>query len=265
MQAAQALEAYGQPGSQLIVKLDKTEFDALLAERSIGVSVPGEPDLRIIDRRLAGDDWLMRPAPLVSNPSRLIFYSVKGGVGRSTALAIAAADLAAKGFNVLVVNLDLEAPGLGALLLPAEWSQNTAWPTGSRQPQPVRTQALIADMTGSSPFTSGGAVVDVVPAAGRRPGAYLSKLARAYAPGSAGDRYARCSFPKKADSLLNQLASHSAVARFWSMRVPGCMRPQAASFWDSVRKRCYSVLTPRRPLMICGCCSTRLPMPLIRP
>ena len=62
-------------------------------------------------------------------------------------------------------------------------------------------------MTGSSPFTSGGAVVDVVPAAGRRPGAYLSKLARAYAPGSAGDRYARCSFPKKADSLLNQLAS----------------------------------------------------------
>ena len=139
MQAAQALEAYGQPGSQLIVKLDETEFDALLAERSIGVSVPGEPDLRIIDRRLAGDDWLMRPAPLVSNPSRLIFYSVKGGVGRLPPLPSPRLISRRKALmSWLLTSISRLRVSEHSCCRP-KWSQNTAWPTGSRQPQPVRT------------------------------------------------------------------------------------------------------------------------------
>ncbi|MEX0740577.1 MAG: AAA family ATPase [Pseudohongiella sp.] len=40
------------------------------------------------------------------------FYSFKGGVGRSMALANAAAELAMRGKRVLVVDFDLEAPGL---------------------------------------------------------------------------------------------------------------------------------------------------------
>ncbi len=43
------------------------------------------------------------------------FYSLRGGVGRSTALAYTALILARKGFTVLCVDLDLEAPGLPAL------------------------------------------------------------------------------------------------------------------------------------------------------
>jgi hypothetical protein len=209
--AAQMLGAYGAPTTQLVVSLSDDEhgFRDLLGETSISVPVAGSTELRMIDRRLAGDDWLMRPEKLVFNPSRLIFYSVKGGVGRSTALAITAADLAARGCNVLVLDLDLEAPGLGALLLSPEDVPKfgvTDW--FAAVAAGADAESLISDMTGSSPFTSARAVVDVVPAAGRDPGAYLSKLARAYTPGSAGEQYLGFSFPKKADALLAQLASH---------------------------------------------------------
>ena len=68
-------------------------------------------------------------------------------------------------------------------------------------------ELLISDITGPSSFTSARAVVDVVPAAGRVAGAYLSKLARAYTPGSAGKNYAGFAFPRKVDFLLRQLTS----------------------------------------------------------
>jgi Mrp family chromosome partitioning ATPase len=208
--ATQMLGAYGEPKTQLIVSLsdDEPGFRDLLAETSIDVSVSGQPKLRLIDRRLAGDDWLMRPSQLASNPSRLLFYSVKGGVGRSTALAVSAADLAAQGFNVLVLDLDLEAPGLGALLLPPEDMPKygvTDW--FAAVAAGADAESLIPDMTGPSPFTSAQAVVDVVPAAGRDPGAYLSKLARAYTPGSAGEQHVGFSFPRKADALVAQLTA----------------------------------------------------------
>ncbi len=48
---------------------------------------------------------------------RVAFYSYKGGVGRTTALAIVARLLAKEGFKVAVIDLDLEAPGLNSLLL----------------------------------------------------------------------------------------------------------------------------------------------------
>lgn len=48
---------------------------------------------------------------------RVAFYSYKGGVGRSTALAIVARLLAKEGLKVAVLDLDLEAPGLNSLLL----------------------------------------------------------------------------------------------------------------------------------------------------
>ncbi|HVC59227.1 MAG TPA: hypothetical protein VND19_02540 [Acetobacteraceae bacterium] len=209
-QATQMLGAWGGPTTQLVVSLsdDEDGFQELLKETTIGVSVTGQPELRMIDRRLAGDEWLMRPVPLVSNPTRLIFYSVKGGVGRSTALAIAAAEFAARGYNVLVLDLDLEAPGLGALLLPPEDIPTfgvTDW--FAAVAAGADAESLIPHMTGPSPFTSARAIVDVVPAAGRDPGAYLSKLARAYTPGSAGKQYHGFSFPRKADALLTQLAS----------------------------------------------------------
>jgi MinD-like ATPase involved in chromosome partitioning or flagellar assembly len=48
-------------------------------------------------------------------PLRVTFYSLRGGVGRSTALAYAARILASRGYKVIAVDMDLEAPGLSTL------------------------------------------------------------------------------------------------------------------------------------------------------
>jgi MinD-like ATPase involved in chromosome partitioning or flagellar assembly/Tfp pilus assembly protein PilF len=48
--------------------------------------------------------------------SFITFYSFKGGVGRSMALINTAAIMAERGFRVLVVDMDLEAPGLSFLM-----------------------------------------------------------------------------------------------------------------------------------------------------
>lgn len=46
----------------------------------------------------------------------ITFYSYKGGVGRTTTLALAALQLARKGNKVVAVDMDLEAPGLSTIL-----------------------------------------------------------------------------------------------------------------------------------------------------
>src|SRR5207248_760875 len=64
---------------------------------------------------------LMAPDP--DNPAQLdddttkrpfvvTFYSFKGGVGRSTALALVASILATRGHRVVMMDFDIEAPGL---------------------------------------------------------------------------------------------------------------------------------------------------------
>ncbi|WP_231499877.1 P-loop ATPase, Sll1717 family [Saccharothrix sp. NRRL B-16314] len=48
----------------------------------------------------------------IKSPAIVTFYSLRGGVGRTTALAAAAKLLAARGRRVLCVDMDFEAPGL---------------------------------------------------------------------------------------------------------------------------------------------------------
>ena len=95
-------------------------FEALRLAGPIPVSIPVDgvyAELHMLDRRVVGMDWLsdfLAPPP---PPPRLVFGSLKGGVGRSTALAVLAADLAHSGKRVLCIDLDLEAPGIGSMLL----------------------------------------------------------------------------------------------------------------------------------------------------
>jgi MinD-like ATPase involved in chromosome partitioning or flagellar assembly len=75
-----------------------------------------------IERRLSKLAWMDEqkaspPWPLVrQKPSIVTFYSFKGGVGRTTLLASTAWQLAADGKRVVVIDLDVEAPGLSSLL-----------------------------------------------------------------------------------------------------------------------------------------------------
>jgi hypothetical protein len=201
--AARALGVYSAPRDRLIIQWDESDVEGLRQEPSVEVDGP----LRMIDRRLAGEDWLSRASKLVDAPKRLVFYSVKGGVGRSTGLAITAADLAARGLNVLVIDLDLEAPGLGSLLLkPDDMPRYGVVDWFAALAVGADVEEMVLDMTGPSPFTSSVATVDVVPAAGKTPGSYLSKLARAYTPGSIANKYAGKSFADKVDLLITKLS-----------------------------------------------------------
>ncbi|MGJ4998166.1 KGGVGR-motif variant AAA ATPase [Bradyrhizobium sp. HKCCYLS3077] len=145
----------------------------------------GDDFCYLVDRRIVGAGWLDAPTAAQTQPPRVVFATLKGGVGRSTALAIAAADFARRNRNVLVVDLDLEAPGLGDLLL-----------DGDRTPEfgvidylvengigGVPDASLHAYIGASALTTAGGGRVDVLPALGRRslahPWNILPKLSRA--------------------------------------------------------------------------------------
>jgi hypothetical protein len=140
--------------------------------------------LRLVDRRLVGADWLRAPAPVAAPPPRYVFASLKGGVGRSTALSVAAAHLASRGRRVLAIDLDMEAPGLGAMLLDhatlPEFGLIDALVENGLAPL---DEAFLADLVGPSSLTDRGRI-EVIPAFGRRsienPGEVLAKIARAY-------------------------------------------------------------------------------------
>jgi hypothetical protein len=140
---------------------------------------------QLIDRRIVGAAWLETPAEESVAPPRIVFASLKGGVGRSTALAIAAADLARRNRNVLVVDLDLEAPGLGDLLLgedrrPPLGTVDFLVENGISNIEDPELESFVGI---SGLTTSEGGRVDVVPSFGRRaieyPENVLPKLARA--------------------------------------------------------------------------------------
>ena len=77
--------------------------------------------LRVLQRHRAKSAWFDDPTdppwPGGQHDSTIaLFYSFKGGVGRSTALAATALHLAATGERVVVLDADFDAPGLGSLL-----------------------------------------------------------------------------------------------------------------------------------------------------
>lgn len=185
---------YVRPG-RVVISKETPGVESILAGAFYGWAMArfehnGEPTIamvHIVDRRIVGRDWQTQPVRgwEPPGPARVVFASLKGGVGRSTALAVLASDLAYDGKNVLVVDLDLEAPGIGTMLV----SSNTRprygvldWMVESNL-QDVGPEFL-AQMIAPSDFSGGRGVIDVVPAVGsssdENPQNVLSKLARAY-------------------------------------------------------------------------------------
>lgn len=141
--------------------------------------------VRLVDRRIVGADWWSSFAPPPSGPPRLVFGSVKGGVGRSTALAVLAADLAGHGKRVLCIDLDLEAPGLGSMLLRDQENDDRRPKYGALDYMVenglggIKDDELF-DFIGVSHFADGS--IHVLPAVGRvtdeHPENMIGKLAR---------------------------------------------------------------------------------------
>jgi len=156
----------------------------LLAAQDAAYVQVGDRTIRFVDRRMVGADWLLPPAQL-QGVQRIAFASIKGGVGRSTALAVTAAHLSARGLRVLAVDLDLEAPGIGSMLL-----SEAAMPTYGSLDYLVENgisqidEEFLENVAAKSTLGGGGGQVTVVPAFGRatldRPAGGLAKIARAY-------------------------------------------------------------------------------------
>jgi len=174
----------------LVVATPDQLFDPSLAGPEIGYreQFANGVSAQVFERWLVGQDWQTPPQPSIPGaPPIVVFASHKGGVGRSTALAVTAADFAARGLDVLVLDLDLEAPGIGAMLLSDERKPSY----GSLDFFVENGFASVADdheffndIYGVSPLTRGAGLVHVVPAVGRRSDAHpqnvIGKIARAY-------------------------------------------------------------------------------------
>jgi len=148
----------------------------------------GSDRIRILERRRGRGFWF---APSIEPPWEapeligseyppiVLFYSFKGGVGRSTAIAAIAMQLAAEGQRIVVVDADLDAPGVGTLLAPdgeesiARWGvtdyllERPVGPVDIRDYYHACRQEKIA----------GKGEILVVPA-GRIDSEYLNKLSR---------------------------------------------------------------------------------------
>lgn len=140
--------------------------------------IDGFTNVWLVDRLATDANWT-RIAPETDSVPRIVFFSIKGGVGRSTALAATAWSLAQEGKRVLVLDLDLESPGLSSALLPPE-----------RQPMYGITDWLIEDlvdngdvifesMVATSNLSHDGEIY-VVPAHGHDHGEYIAKLGRVW-------------------------------------------------------------------------------------
>ena len=72
--------------------LDPSLADGFAVQEQVDVAAPGaDPEWRrvaVVDRRIVGQDWAAGwRAPLPGVPPILAFHSIKGGVGRSSAVA----------------------------------------------------------------------------------------------------------------------------------------------------------------------------------
>ena len=173
------LGAHGHPPERGVLFVSDDLLETL---RRTAQPVEGFASVFWEDRLVTGNDWwTVGDARAEGRAQRWTLFSVKGGVGRSTTAAVLAWHLARKGERVLVVDLDLESPGLSSAVLDpsaqpefgvADWFVEDLVGQGGR---------VIEDMTAAPAWAqaSDGAV-RVAPAHGRKPGEYLAKLGRVH-------------------------------------------------------------------------------------
>ncbi len=179
---AEVLRPHSYPAETSIL------FDDSLKEALQGASafaLEGYDNVWIADRLATEGDWAHIEGESNGAP-RVVFFSIKGGVGRSSALAATAWAFAQAGKRVLVLDMDLESPGLSSSLLP-EIQQPTYGITDWLVEDLVdNAEAVFQDMRATSDLSHDGEIY-VVPAHGANPGEYVAKLARVWMPKIAAD------------------------------------------------------------------------------
>lgn len=140
----------------------------------------GFQNVWVVDR-LANESAWESIAEVASGVPRIVFFSIKGGVGRSTALAASAWALARAGKRVLVMDLDLESPGLSSALLPTDRQPKYGITDWLVEDLVNNGDLLLNDMYATSNLPTAGEIY-LVPAHGSDPGEYVVKLGRVWMP-----------------------------------------------------------------------------------
>ncbi len=173
----------------------------------------GPREISFVDRGVIGADWLQGAFPELAStegnqhPKRIVFFGLKGGVGRTTALCLTARHFAKQGLKVLVLDMDLESPGLSSLLLPLterpplgiiDWFMEDGLGQASLD--------LLDKMVSFSPLASNWpGIIRVAPAFGREETGYIPKLSRVYADLARQGESKQQSFPERFFRMLRHL------------------------------------------------------------
>lgn len=221
----------------------------------------GLREVPFADRGVIGADWLQSAFPELASlegsqpPKRIVFFGLKGGVGRTTALCLTARHFAKLGLKVLVLDMDLESPGLSSLLLPPterpplgiiDWFMEDGLGQASRD--------LLGQIVSSSPLASNWpGIIRVAPAFGQEETGYIPKLSRVYADLARQGGSKQQSFPERFFRMLGDLeeaenpdvvlldsrAGMHDIAATLLVRVPDALRLLFASHspqtWEGYR------------------------------
>ncbi len=151
---------------------------ALACQGASQFPLPDFDNVLILDRLATQTDWT-HIVPESPKAPRVVFFSIKGGVGRSTALAATAWALAQAGKRVLVIDLDLESPGLSSNLLPEDRRPTYGITDWLVEDLVDNGESVFDDMIATSTLSRDGEIY-VIPAHGRDPGEYIAKLGRVW-------------------------------------------------------------------------------------
>lgn len=123
--------------------------------------------------------WPYEEAVMNQGTKVVTFYSFKGGMGRTTALAAVALILAEEGKNVMMVDTDIEAPGLATLFFGGEMVTRGVLDYVIERgiEHMVRVEDYVLDVTDPSLLSEDAGQMYLFPA-GKVDENYLQKLAR---------------------------------------------------------------------------------------
>lgn len=158
--------------------------------------------LMLLERQDKDRDWLL-PVPSsdeIRKAKRCVFFSIKGGVGRSSALTMLAIELVRRGKRVLVVDGDFESPGLSSSLLPhgegqphygvVDWLTAQALGADTDTLQRMALEQVVEHSPLNARLGLSGQLL-VAPAYGQKTQAYVAKLARLHRQSVDGKSYAQ--------------------------------------------------------------------------
>lgn len=197
------------PGEDRLLLYKDDLYDSKAVFNDSGIcqlSFPEESDsIRILDRQVTGQNWLLPGSP--ANTPCLVFYGFKGGVGRSTALVMTAFHLA-KDKKVLLIDLDLESPGLSSLILPEGFMADYGLVDWFVEDGVGQGDIIVDSLIANSPLiqnTDFSGSIKVVSAFGQKTNhsSYLSKLSRVY--GDINKEGKIIHFPQRIVALIESL------------------------------------------------------------